>query len=270
MSKKETISIAGVLALFLLIGTFADLSISKAIYSPGTWFPHFFEVVGEAPGIFVGIFCCGLLIITRDTSAKVAGMVQLVLLSILLLALSLMSAFQIFHYMDREMGIGTVVLAAGYVVACVFLSTKVDQRYRGEIRQAAVIGLLLIVFALASVNIIKIVWGRPRFRSMQDDLSAFVPWYLPQARAAGEEFKSFPSGHSANAAIIIWITMLPRFMPQLADRDRILKAIAYGWTLCVMISRIMAGAHFLSDVAVGVGCTLLGFVLLKRWIKVKA
>lgn len=89
-------------------------------------------------------------------------------------------------------------------------------------------------------------------------------WMIPQGLTTNNEFMSFPSGHSANAAIIMWITLLPSFVPALAKRETVLKLFAVLWIGCVMISRVMMGAHFLSDVTMGMTLSLLLFYLFYR------
>ncbi|MBK7228246.1 MAG: phosphatase PAP2 family protein [Ignavibacteriales bacterium] len=44
------------------------------------------------------------------------------------------------------------------------------------------------------VSLIKIFWGRIRFRDLSDNYSDFTPWYFSQG-VTGHQ--SFPSGHAA-------------------------------------------------------------------------
>lgn len=75
---------------------------------------------------------------------------------------------------------------------------------------------------------------------------------------------SFPSGHSANAAIMIWITLIPTFVASLKDKKKWFVGFAALWTIIVPISRVIVGAHFASDVTMGVTITLTIFTLLKN------
>ena len=81
-----------------------------------------------------------------------------------------------------------------------------------------------------------------------------MPWWQPGTElrdiltAAGvpkEEFKSFPSGHSANSSILILLTLLPVIRPSLARRQTVLFCTGFGWALAVAVSRIVMGAHYL-------------------------
>lgn len=105
-------------------------------------------------------------------------------------------------------------------------------------------------------------------RDLADPYADFVPWYLPSWFSGND---SFPSGHSANAACVLVLTLLPRLL-----RDRkwlaaiISHALCYGWLLIVMAARIVAGAHFASDVTTGAFITLASFHLFKSIFASKA
>ena len=77
-----------------------------------------------------------------------------------------------------------------------------------------------------------------------------------------DTFKSFPSGHASEGAMLIGIILLGKMVPALKKRSSLLYGIAFAWVLCVMTARIIAGAHFLSDVTVGTFITFLIFFLL--------
>lgn len=72
-----------------------------------------------------------------------------------------------------------------------------------------------------------------------------------------EEFKSFPSGHAANAAIMILLGSLSLLDEKFKGKKDLLFFIGFGFALVVAFSRIVAGAHFLSDVTIGILITFL-------------
>ncbi|MEG0367511.1 MAG: phosphatase PAP2 family protein, partial [Coprobacillus sp.] len=81
--------------------------------------------------------------------------------------------------------------------------------------------------------------------------------HLLSLGVAAEEFKSFPSGHSGNAACAMLLCVLPLLSAKLKGKENILFFIGLTFTIVVAISRIIMGAHFLTDVTVGIGLTLL-------------
>ena len=113
-------------------------------------------------------------------------------------------------------------------------------------------------------------WGRERYRHMiaTGSFEGFSLWFTPQKLTTDNEFMSFPSGHSANAAIMIWITLIPTFITSLREKKNWFIGFSLLWILVVPISRIMVRAHFASDVTMGVTITLIIFAILEsRYIK---
>ena len=71
------------------------------------------------------------------------------------------------------------------------------------------------------------------------------------------------SGHSMNSAGVILLTLLPPMIPALAGREKLLHAIVFIWCAVVGISRVFMGAHFASDVTVGILLSLAIFEVLR-------
>ncbi len=55
--------------------------------------------------------------------------------------------------------------------------------------------------------------------------------------------------------MILTIILLAEVVLKLNTKVTLLYTIAFIWTACVMLARIIAGAHFLSDVSVGADLT---------------
>ena len=144
---------------------------------------------------------------------------------------------------------------------------------------------VVIVRILTSETIggLKSFVDRPRFRSMNSDLGAsvggfdlYTRWYqVPDnadiLRGTGlieyeDAFRSFPSGHTSNAGMSYCLIML---IPCLDIKDRRVKAALWigpiVWTGMTAIGRMVAGAHFLSDVLVG-GTFAFVYMILVREI----
>lgn len=77
------------------------------------------------------------------------------------------------------------------------------------------------------------------------------------AGVAADEFKSFPSGHTANATTMLLLGLVPYLKPQLQKYQKALVAFGFAWAAIVALSRILLGAHYLTDTAVGF---LVGFL----------
>ena len=95
-----------------------------------------------------------------------------------------------------------------------------------------------------------------------ENFSYFTPWYeisgardllLGNSPVPKDGFKSFPSGHTFSAGISYVLICLPYLYDRFNNRKWtiIWYVIPICFTGLVGLSRIVAGAHYLSDVLVG-------------------
>ncbi|MTK11828.1 MAG: phosphatase PAP2 family protein, partial [Clostridiaceae bacterium] len=150
------------------------------------------------------------------------------------------------------------------------IAKKYSITNRNELRNAAIVGVLTFVFVLITINSIKYVWGRERYRHMiaEGSFNRFSMWFIPHGPASGDDFMSFPSGHSANSAVMIWITLIPTFADSMKNKKNWLLLFAVVWMIMVTTSRVIIGAHFASDVTMGATISLIIFTVLKnKYIK---
>lgn len=253
-----------VIGFLMVIFTFTDLKISHAIYNPESKFGLIFEAVGEFPAAIIATFCTIGLMLTRNKEKSAKYILGTIGYIMLLLLVSLMSAaLPVKYFNGPELLIP--ILAIIYIGASYFIAKKISVSNKEELRNAAIVGVLTFVFVVIAFNLIKLAWGRERYRHMIEvgSFDAFSMWFIPQGLASGNEFMSFPSGHSANAAIMVWIALIPTFVPSLKDKKKWFIAFAAIWTVLVPVSRVFLGAHFASDVTMGVTITLVIFTLLK-------
>ena len=116
-------------------------------------------------------------------------------------------------------------------------------------------------------EVAKLIWGRIRPRELVElgSLEGFVNWYQVSGFTG---HKSFPSGHSVEALmmllVILWMTALGA-----SKKAKTITTVGIlCWTSLMMFSRVLAGAHFLSDVtagfAVGFAFLYIAFVMYER------
>lgn len=261
-TKKDLMILGCVAAVLLVVGAFADLQISHALYNQESVFGKIFEAVGEFPASFIASFCAMSVAVVQkqqkgNIGFKCAGSFILALL------FGLMAGMLPMKYFGAPMAAG-VVLAIIIIAADLFMAKAVAKNSSEELYKAAVLGLELFLIVILVFNMIKLGWGRERYRHMaaSGDFTGFSMWLIPQGLASGNEFMSFPSGHSANAAIVMWITLIPSFVSLMKGKETLLKVVAGVWIGCVMLSRIIMGAHFVSDVTMGMTISLVTFYLL--------
>lgn len=133
----------------------------------------------------------------------------------------------------------------------------------------ALFALVFMVAALIVMQIMKMLWGRMRYRDMLSagTTEGFTPWYVVNIGNGEEAYKSFPSGHTSSAANIFILAALCDVFPRLNNfRARaVINTGCFIFTVLVAVSRIVNCAHFLSDVLAGGYITYLIFVLT-RWL----
>lgn len=265
-SYKIGLSIIGSL---LVIFAFTDLQISKAIYNQQSTFGFIFEAIGEFPAALIALFCSMSLMLTRNKDRSVKYILGTIGYSVLVVLFALMAVMLPVKYLSGPTLL-IPLLAILYVGLFYIITKKYTKTNREELRKAAIVGLLTFVFVTIAFNLIKMGWGRERYRNMvaTGAFEGFSMWFIPKRFTTNNEFMSFPSGHSANAAIMIWITLIPTFVTSLKDKKNWFIGFATLWIVLVPISRIIVGAHFASDVTMGVTVTLVIFTLLKeKYIK---
>ena len=258
-----------VISVLLVIFAFTDLQISNAIYNSNSSFGMIFEAIGEFPAAVIATFCTVSLMLTRNKEKSVKYNLRTGGYIILLLLFALMAAMLPVKYFNGPTVL-IPIIATLYIVISYIIAKKYSSTNREELRNAAIEGVLTFVFVVITFNLVKMGWGRERYRHMiaTGSFEGFSLWFTPQKLTTDNEFMSFPSGHSANSAIMIWITLIPTFITSLREKKNWFIGFSLLWILVVPISRIMVGAHFASDVTMGVTITLIIFAILEsRYIK---
>lgn len=157
----------------------------------------------------------------------------------------------------------------GVVLAIVSLVVLVLGYVRPKLRRhelattflvlAAVIGPFLIVNCL-----LKATWGRPRPSALVQfggEYEHCEPW---RAGERPDIHKSFPSGHAAIGFYLIAPAFLVyRRRPILFGRLFTAGALYGGF---MSLSRVMQGAHFVTDIVWAAGIVYLTCALLYRWL----
>lgn len=154
---------------------------------------------------------------------------------------------------------GTIAAAA-----VIWIARCVPAENRSRALCYAAVALLYFILVIIIMNSLKTVWGRMRFREMTDPVNQFTRWHQIVPRGGFNNiYASFPSGHSMNSAGVILLMLLPPMIPALRGREKALHAFVYVWCVLVGISRVFMGAHFSSDVTVGVLLSLTIFETLR-------
>lgn len=266
--EKKIVFLTG--AVLLLIFTFTDLQISMAVaVKPAV--ARVLEILGEIPFTLLAAFGAALLVRFRNRQALLKNAAALLGGGALFLLFSAMGGFMTWNYLRRNLGdvpeVTAAIIGAAIGVAAIFITLQVPVENRQKALRYAAAALLYFVLVIIVMNFLKTTWGRMRFREMTDPLHEFTRWYQICGRGKFDDaFASFPSGHSMNSAGVILLILLPDLIPALEGKEKALRIFAYIWCATVGFSRVLMGAHFASDVTVGVMLSLLLFELLHTFL----
>lgn len=265
----------GVAVIGIILGSFFDLQISTAIASPNNSFALAISAVGPTFG-FAGVSLIGGGFIALALKGKYH-----IALKILFYALALACFGVSIYYPGREyFGIngfyGAAPEWAGYFIVLLpaiggiiggYFLFKDFQNKNLWIVLLIIVALLLVAL-LVVIPTLKDNMHRPRYRFLMDGhQDMFHKWFEPfkeyknyiasNPSIPHDNFKSYPSGHTAEASILlVTITFLPLANKKYEKIQLPLFIGACALVVIVAFARILAAAHFLSDVSFGAVITI--------------
>jgi membrane-associated phospholipid phosphatase len=248
-------------ALALLVISFAaltavcarhDLDISRALVRPDAGWAAFGERYGSLPGVYAIAAAAGLLCFSTG-SGGLRALSEAALTSI---ALTVALGVSSYRWLDARLPWHVLAGIALVGWALIVLSLRAGPRLSlsQRLRQVSRDVVLLGAVSWAVVYSLKTVWGRVRYRDLDLAAEQFSSWYAPQGFTG---HVSFPSGHTAMG----WMLLPCLALWPWGSRALWWAApLIVGWGLFVAASRVVAGAHYASDVlfstALAVGFTL--------------
>lgn len=268
--------------LGIVLGSFFDLQISQAIASPTNKAGLFFSALGPTIS-FAAVAVCGGGFVAFALKGDYPKWLKVIfyILAAACLGVSI-------YYPGKEwFGINGFYKAApeiiGYLIVLVpecaamvggYFLFRNNQNKNMWIVFVAMIVMLCVVL-LGFITILKGIMHRPRFRFLSNtDLALFHNWWEPcknyeslmeqykdlysSVKELKENFKSFPSGHTAEASIfVVPVVFLPLSNKKFEKYQLPLFICGICLVLLVAFARILAAAHFLSDVSMGATLMLL-------------
>lgn len=138
-----------------------------------------------------------------------------------------------------------------------------------------VIFLLAMLGQALFIGLIKKGAGRPRYRFLVDERyntagEVFKNFWEWSADVSKDDFhRSWPSGHSGTAAVLILLPLLhPLFKRQIKGGAYILYAAGVVYMFAVAYGRVRVGAHYTTDVGfgllIGLFFSIASYLLLDR------
>lgn len=255
MSTLSLIALSG-----LITGSFYDLQINKLLYMRGSFYPSLFRLSGEMPMV---ISLVALILIYIKNAPK-DNYLPLGFCLTALLAYPIVSGLGIPKYFDSRNPFFSLAIIFFYYVCGFVLSKKLKFSDKNQTLKYILIVIISFTAIFLVTEIMKNIWGRMRFFEMlrTNDYSGFTDWWVMKGRPASDIFKSFPSGHTSAAASILILLKLDSYFK--IEKAKMLKIFLIAWPIFVFISRILDGAHFLSDVSAGLLIAIIISYLAER------
>ncbi len=295
--NKIIISISLFLVIFaalIVVGTFFDLElnhlVAKNALAPGEYFADdFFGVFGEFVGafpVFALIGVCGI-ILCLAVARKITNKGVKYLLCSVFFVVSVVGFWYAFHetlkYVLEHVGAedfrynpafvaSKVVFALGLSVTTYLAMKPMSNESIFKLVKFVFASVFALAFANLLVMVIKVPMGRIRYRAMNydGDFSAFMPWYevggqpsdsVIAGYPADDAFKSFPSGHTCGAGMSYALLLLPSLFNMSKGKKALCWIVPIVWTGFVGFSRMLVGAHFLTDVTFGGTFAFVGMMI---------
>ena len=261
-------------AVLLLIGTFYDEKISEALYNPHSFAVMFISGIGTYPFFAFAVLFGGCLYERTLHSAlnKALKSILCVLLILVITAVGFIGAGAlvdkdslgyIFPQLNRNIPV-ILCISTVSILPLAYSGYMLAKRTADDNLLKRVICLLLIfVVAYALLQIVKDTFHRPRYRLTLQGFEGigFVPWFKPfggyqdyiqKFGIDKGEFRSFPSGHSIlSTCIVIGLPSRSWISLRLRDKQFQLGILGFLISFIIIISRVILGAHYLSDVSAG-------------------
>ncbi len=261
--------IVGSLAFIgLIIGSFLDRQITTKMGNSNNLFGIIFTALGPVLTLAFGVLAGSLLFFMPKNENKK-----------LTVALRIIGAVAVvaFTFSQIKEGIEWVQFprmqeqASTYKVLIIVLTSLIDlaiilfsriwvekMDYKAMIYGSVMIIAIILVYFVACEGV-KYIASRPRPRVLDFEYNGFKQWFefnpFAAFKSEYKDYKSFVSGHTANAACLITILPFVSSMTKRENDNRIqIMCIIIGalFTFVVAFSRIIARAHWMTDVMGGI------------------
>ena len=240
-----------------------DLNISIKLTRYYNGFFEFFDDFGELP-IYMGPIFFGATYYFYFEKKWQKGMCASIVFIAYMIAL-------VKILLNKEYNLGVLNVAVSLLGAIllsgitIYLFSKIKRETLDNIKDLAILAIIVSLVSLSCTELIKCTWGRVRFRDLSNDYNEFTKLF----RINGfNGHKSFPSGHTnAGTSILIVALLTPRFTTKKWIKY-LVASLCFIYISILAFSRIVVSAHYASDVLVGfvVGFTTIciTYIVMER------
>ena len=269
-----SIVMACVFTITFIIGTFTDIKIAPVLFSDKNMGALIVSTVGiyifcAFYAFFFGALLSQAINLPKENSKRTGYIITVIVLGLIALLICGGSVLDVNHLggivpiVQRDIPQMIIMLLIGMlpVSAIGYFACKSRSDALLAKRLILIISAMTVSFLL--YELVKVGLPRPRYRLIAKGYEGitFHRWYDPVKNKAEliakyginkDDFKSFPSGHTSNS--IMNLTLFPAMgliYPKLKEKSMFLLVLGICVGIAVLLSRMVLGAHFLSDVSCG-------------------
>ena len=229
----------GVSAIILLIASFYDYQITDYLYQTMPFTGMLFERFMLLPVWSLVLITFIILAIVKEKKYY----------HILALLTAFYIVYDVLHYwlpFDTSMQVlMLVVIALSYWLILWLLLLRIEKDCLANRLPFLTFFVSVFLTSIWISVVMKTCWGRIRYRELLS-ASQFVPWYMPCGITG---HYSFPSGHTTMFTSIICLLEYKNY--QFEEVSLTKKCLLWAFIIIMPITRMVMGAHFLSDTVVG-------------------
>ena len=269
-----SIVMACVFALTFITGTFLDYQIAPALFSD----KNFTWLIVTTLGIY--IFCAfyafffGALLsqavnVPESKNKRTGSVIAVTVTGLIAMlicggsVLDINNLGSIIPGVQRDVPQMIIMLVVGLLPVSLLGYIACRKRSEALLAKRLILVLSAMTVSFLLYELIKIGLPRPRYRLLAKGYEGidFHRWYDPIKNKTEliaryginkDDFKSFPSGHTSNSFMnLALFPALGLVYPNLKKRSMLLLVLGVCVGITVLLSRMVLGAHFLSDVSCG-------------------
>ncbi len=244
----------------VILATVYDLNINVFLYNKQSVFGNVFRVFGEIPAFILLPFCLNIFTVKLIKNKKAWSITLSVVATIISIVFwyIIFDKFIISEFLPNTPNAASVLVSVVFSFVGVYLFNLINEATLNSLFKFAVLVFVSVLITALLTQAIKLVFGRVRFRYLNSYYSEFTLWYVINGFNGN---KSFVSGHTSAAGAIFVLNFLPHYFTKTRKYKPLFIVVSLLYVAATGLSRIIVGAHYLSDVLFGalLSCLVIYF-----------
>ena len=240
--------------LLLIIGTIFDYQISSYLYNRSSFFGQIIHIFAQIPTYVLLTFFSMGIFNTRQKDGSVESMLSFFFGILGSIVFGFLAGYVFLLNMDLYSITMIVAADIGIMVICYVITKLICDHDAENLRKYSKTMLYSFVICIAIAFLLISLFDRSSYRRLDGMVNVFVPWY--QLRFApsvsGYLHRSFPAINVLMASYVMYMNVFNTFFRSFRKRKMISFILGYSWLFIVVISQLILGHAYLSDIMISV------------------